>query len=81
MKIKILRLTFIMSLITLCLSYSYAQMESAYSVLSRARGSVNSYPQVARLLANDGLYFTSTAYLKEYLVRSDGRKARNIDAL
>ena len=58
-----------------------AQVEEAYKVLRSNRGSIESYPVVAQKLINVGLYFTATAYLKEYLFRTSGTKARKIDAL
>ena len=59
---------------------TYAQVDKAYSLLRKTRGDVDSYPIVARFLLNDGLYFTATPYLKEYLFRNTGTKARKVDA-
>jgi hypothetical protein len=58
-----------------------AQIEDAYKVLRSNRGDIDSYPSVAQKLINDGLHFTATAYLKEYLFRTSGTKAKRIDAL
>lgn len=77
MKIKKIIVTFLV-LLTITAN---AQVEEAYRVLKKSRGDIGSYPVVAQKLINDGLYFTATAYLKEYLFRTSGTKARRIDGL
>ena len=60
---------------------THAQVERAFELLKRTRGNVDSYPEVAQFLVNDGLYFTATAYLKEYMFRNQGSSVRRIDNL
>ncbi|MCR9203085.1 MAG: hypothetical protein NXH75_00800 [Halobacteriovoraceae bacterium] len=60
---------------------TFGSVDGAWSTLVRSRGSVGSYPQVVSNLLESRLYFTSIAYLKEYLYSSNGRVSKEIDQL
>lgn len=60
---------------------TFASVDGAWSALVRNRGSVGSYPEVVRNLLESRLYFTSIAYLKEYLYSSNGSVTKEVDQL
>ena len=60
---------------------SFANANRAWTVLKANGGNYKVYPRVIENLVNDGLYFTSIPYVKEYLFRNKGQSNRELDKL
>lgn len=61
-----------------------AGVAEAVPLIRGSQGSVRRYPEIARHLAADGLYYAAVPYVKEYLARvpvSRGGRAGSFDAL
>lgn len=70
------------SLITLILpSIVAADLGEAWRLLRGSRGSTQHYPQIVRHLVDNGLYFSSIPYIKEYLTTTSGVESPEIDNL
>lgn len=76
------RIKFVTILILLCFSsFTHAQLNEAWQLLRTDNRSTNNYPGIIRILVNEGLYFTSVPYIKEYLTRNQGRASQELDLL
>lgn len=72
----------LLTLVTLLMiPSSYGSVDRAWRVLVQSGGNARSYPEVVRNLLESRLYFTSIAYLKEYLYSSNGRVPKEVDEL
>ena len=58
-----------------------ASLSKAKDLFERNRRSVKYYPNVAKELANDGLYFSAIPFVKEYMMRSQLIKNKSIDVV
>ncbi len=67
-------------IIILFLSFSTFALEDIWSDLVK-RNRIQYYPRIVQKLVDQGLYHTSTPYLKEYLVSQKSFRNRNFDQL
>lgn len=58
-----------------------ASLDRAWDLLRQSNGSTKYYPQVVKDMVDQGLYFSSIPYLKEYLISTKGVESRDIDEL
>ena len=58
-----------------------ASADGAWETLVRSKGNYKYYPKVAAGLINEGLYFTSIPYIKEFLSRGGARNNKDVDLL
>ncbi len=58
-----------------------ASILKAQSLFEKNRRSVKYYPNIAKELADDGLYFSAIPFIKEYMMRSQMIKNKSIDVL
>lgn len=68
-------------LIFLIPSLAWAGVNEAWTNLVRTKGNPSYYPNVVSELLEDGLYFTSIPYLKEYLTRGASKSNARVDLL
>ena len=61
--------------------YVTANVEKAWSLMRKSRGSVRNYPRIVKHLTDSGFYYSSIPYIKEYLTRNRGTRSGTIDAL
>ncbi len=54
-------------------------MQSAWETLVKARGNTNSYPYIVQQMVENGLYFASIPYIKEYLATQSRVQDNKID--
>lgn len=74
---KKLGLTFSIFLCTF--QFAYADMDIAWDLLVKSKGRVDNYPVIVRHMVNQGLYFASVPYIKEFLVRTKGVNSKSVD--
>lgn len=77
------RILVIAAFVTLSLASvsANASLGKAKVLFEKNRRSVKYYPNIARELANDGLYFSAIPFVKEYMMRSQLIKNKSIDVL
>ncbi len=60
---------------------AHASLDRAWDLLRQSNGSTRYYPQIVKDMVDEGLYFSSIPYLKEYLLNTKGVESREIDEL
>jgi tetratricopeptide (TPR) repeat protein len=73
MKISVALLTFLVTLNT------FASSERAWDLLRSSKGKKTLYPQIAKELIEDGLYFSAVPFIKEYLIQRNVVKNKELD--
>lgn len=62
-------------------SGTQASLDRSWDLLRQSNGSTKYYPQIVKDMVDNGLYFSSVPYIKEYLISTKGVENREIDEL